>query len=149
MHITVATVQAWLEETKLSLSDLEPELESQIASVVISRLSSTFDVSAWDDEDTTPQLVQTLIAMLYAAWLYDKAYSDNAEEPNAYATLLRQTVEANLAGLLSGNLVLVEDPLPAGAGSPVFYPNDASSAMLPSTEFPSDGPPAFTMGTPF
>ena len=150
MHITPGAVQAWLEETKLSVTSLDAELEDQISSTVLARLDSTFDVTTWTNEIQTPKLVQSIIAMLYAAWVYDRAYGDNAEQPNAYATLLRQTAMNNIQGLLSGVIVLpAPNTLPEGTSSPVFFPTDLSSATESTVDDPADGPAAFSMGMPF
>jgi len=159
MHIAAAEVNAWFEPSKLSLSVDEftknPEnvqLESQIVTQVFSRLRAVFDTSTWVDNATTPKLVKSICAMLIAAWIYDRVYSENAEleETATYAELLRRTAEANIQMLLSGMIVLEENPTAAaGIGQPSFFPNDLSSSLCPTSENPSDGPPAFTMGQVF
>lgn len=151
MHITLDEVNAWAESTKLDFSagELDEALERHVSTQIISRLRGTFDVSTWVDDATTPKLVRTLISMLYMAWYYDKHYSDDAEA-NAYAQLLRETVEANILGLLSGDIILEEFPdANIGVGTPSFFPTDASSSRPSSSMFPSDGPPVFTMGSVF
>jgi len=151
-HISVDDANAWLEATKLDLtaSDLDADLELQVSTQILNRLGIVFDVSGWSTRETTPRLVRSIIAMEYVAWVYDKTYADN-EDANSYAALLRQHVEANITGLMAGNITLPEvDPNPAqDTSEPVFFPNDASSANEPSMDFPSDGPPAFMMGTVF
>lgn len=148
-HITVAEANAWFESTKLALTSIESELEAQVASSILSRLTAVFDVSAWIDQTSTPKLVRSIIAMYYCSWVYDRAYSDDAKEENDYANLLRRMAEANILGLLSGVIVIPESPDNADVGVPTFFPNDLSSSLEPTPESPSDGGPAFMMGTVF
>ena len=148
-HITLAEANAWLEPTKLTLSAIDSELEAQVTNLIFARLLGTFDTASWLNVATTPKIVRTIIAMHYVAWTYDKTYSDDAES-NAYAALLRQYADANLVGLIAGNIELEELPdANVGVSSPSFFPNDASSVREPTQDHPSDGPPSFTMGTVF
>jgi hypothetical protein len=149
MHIQTVDVNAWLEDTKLSLDSLDASLEDQVSNLILSRLAPEFTVTTWTDIASTPKIIRTLIAMLYAAWTYDRAYGDNAEEPNTYAVLLRRTVESNIAGILSGYIVVTESPLTTDSREPVFFPTDFSSAQAPTDDNPEWGPPAFMMGSVF
>lgn len=150
-HISPEEANAWLESTKLSLSELDDELEWQITSQIMSRLSAGFNTSTWTDATTTPRLVRTIIAMYYVAAVYDRTYSDNTDDTiSNYATILRSLAESNITGLLNGTITLEEDPTAnADIGSPVFFPNDASSAQKPTRDNPSDGGPSFMMGMVF
>ena len=146
-HITLSEANAWLEPTKLTLSTIDAALEQQVVNLVYGRLANAFDTSSWVNESTTPVLVRTIIAMHYVAWTYDRTYSDDADA-NAYARLLRQYADVNIQGLIDGNLELIESPTANDdRGKPVFFPTDASSANEPTSDRPSDGGPAFTMGT--
>jgi hypothetical protein len=148
-HIGIDDANAWLEPTKLTLSDIDPNLEGQVSAQIFGRLLASFDTSTWLTSATTPQIVRTVIAMYYVAWTYDKFYSDDAES-NAYASLLRQNADLIIAGLLAGTIELVELPTANDEiGSPVFFPNDVSSAACPTADNPSAGGPSFTMGTVF
>lgn len=147
--LTVPEANAWLDSTKLTLSSIEVELEEQVKNQIFARLHGAFDTSGWVSNLSTPKLVRTILAMYYVSWIYDRAYSDDAES-NAYAQLLRQMADANIVGLVAGTIELTEFPdLNAGISSPSFFPNDASSANEPTPENPSDGGPAFMMGTVF
>jgi hypothetical protein len=148
--IELADAQAWIEPTKLTLSTIDANLESQITTQIFARLpSASFTTTAWVTPATTPAIVRTTIAMYYVAWMYDKYYSDDAEA-NAYAELLRQYADLNIAGLIAGSIELEEGPgVVTDAGSPSFFPTDESSRNQPTVDNPSDGPPAFTMGTVF
>jgi hypothetical protein len=147
-HITVPEAQAWAEGTKLTVASLDAELEAHLAEEVIRRLDSGFDVTGWTNETTTPKLVRTIIAKLYIAWLYDRAYSEDIEQGNNYADRLKINAEALMQGLLDGTIEL--PGADAGTfGEPAFYPTDASSAQEPTFDDPSLGPAAFAMGMRF
>lgn len=148
-HFTVAELNAWSEPTKLTLSAIDSSLELQVATQVLPQLASVFNTSTWTNDATTPALVRSIMAMYYVAWIYDRTYSEDAES-NEYSQLLRTTAQANINGLINGTVILAEDPTAnAYSGTPSFYPNDASSALAPTAETPSDGPPSFMIGTVF
>lgn len=139
--------QAWAEGTKLTIAALDLNLLAHIENEVIGRLNSAFDTSTWVDDVTTPVLVQTIISKMYVAWLYDRQYSEDIEQGSNYADRLKANAETLTMGLLDGT---IEIPgIPDVAGSPVFYPTDASSAQPPTFDDPSLGPAAFSMGQRF
>lgn len=151
-HITVAEVQSWLEETKLTLTSISTEREAQIAAQVIARVVSAYPEAAptWIDEATTPRLIRSIIAMMYAGWYYDTQYSENPDD-NTYADRLRKAADDLIAGIIAGTIDITEvEGLPT-IGQPVFYPTDASSApdAKPTLEDPSAGPPMFSIGKVF
>jgi hypothetical protein len=149
VHIALDEANAWFESTKLALSEVDEQLESQVVSLLFSRLAGTYPTTSWIDEATTPDLIRTLIAMSYAAWYYDRTYSDDSES-NEYAALLRRYIEDNISGLLSGSVTIIEIPTDAAEISqPTFFPNDLSSANNPTSDNPSDGGPSFMMGSIF
>jgi hypothetical protein len=146
-HITVAEAQAWAEGTKLTIPSLDTALEGHLAGEVLARLSSAFDTTTWTDAVLTPSLVRTIISKLYVAWLYDRQYSEDIEQGNNYADRLKINAEMLMTGLLDGTIEL--PGLPDIAGSPIYYPTDASSALEPTEDDPSLGPAAFSMGMRF
>lgn len=160
MHINSYDVNAWFESTKLDLSPdprrpategLNEELEEQVSSYILTRLGAQFPTyTTWVDRDTTPVIVRTLIAMWYAAAYYDLHYADDAEN-NAFADKLRQMVELQLSGILSGQIPIPElpDENQTTSGQPSFFPNDLSSSLEPTPDNPSDGGPYFMMGSVF
>lgn len=149
-NITLAEAQAWLECTKLSLTHLDTSMESQIAAQVLARVVSAYptDVVTWVDATTTPRLIRSVIAMLYAGWFYDKTYSENPEE-NSYADRLREQANNLIESIIAGTTDLVEVETPSSLGRPVFFPTDASTAAKPTSDNPSDGPMSFLMGKVF
>ena len=148
-RIELSDAQAWVEKTKLTFAELDPDLLQQVESQVIARLSGQFETVTWVDAATTPKMVKSVIAMLYVAWYYDRSYSEDQEQGNDYAALLRASAEALMTGILDGSVDLPEVPGSPEPGGPSFYPTDASSALSPTLEDPSLGPAAFSMGAKF
>lgn len=147
--VTVDEVQAWLESTKLRL-DHDDELveEIHISRIVLSKLSTRFDVDTWLDPTTTPGLVRTIISMLTAASRYNKVYSESdADAGNPYANKLEEMAYEMLEQLLTGEMILtdVTDSGPNVEGTVTFYPTDASSLI----DDEDDSDRKFSMGTVF
>jgi hypothetical protein len=149
-NIIVEEAQVWCERTKLDLgSSLDGGLEGQVASTVLARLGSTYNTSTWTTTLTTPPVVKTIIAMFYAAWMYNKRYSDDNDDTNAYADKLMEMAEAMLVNLLDGTTEIPGVDPTVDSGAPAFYPTDASSAECPTWDDQSLGPAAFSMQTKF
>lgn len=147
-HFTVAEAQAWAESTKLPVTTINADLEQAVTNLVFGQLRLLFPVTTWTNESATPPLIRTILAMNYIAAVYEKHYAQE-EEAAAYAATLRNLASASIAGLLSGNVTMDEYVLPVDTGQPTFFPNDLSSALEPTTDSPSDGGPAFMMGSVF
>jgi hypothetical protein len=148
-RITPSDAQGWAESTKLTVSNLDASLLEQIEAEIIGRLNSLFTTTGWTTPTNTPILVKVIIAKTYVAWFYDRQYSENQTEGNDYAAMLRQNAEMLMTGLIDGTIDLPgETPVGAGAG-PSFYPNDASSAMEPTSDDLSLGPNKFSMNMKF
>lgn len=150
-RIDAPDADAWTEKTKLAITALEPAMLDQIETQVLGRLATQFDeVSTWVSSTTTPKMVKSVIAMLYVAWYYDKTYSEDQEQLNDYAILLRAQAENLIQGILDGSIILEEVPDDGSEpGGPSFYPTDASSALCPTLLDPSLGPARFSIGTTF
>lgn len=147
-RITLQYAQGWAEPTKLTLSALDVALLEQIEAEILARLSVGYVTTTWITPATTPILIQVIIAKTYVSWIYDRQYSENQEEGNDYAALLRQNAEMLISGLIDGIIDIPGIPS-TGSGTPGFYPNDASSAMEPTFDDPSLGPAKFSMGKVF
>lgn len=148
-RITTADAQGWAESTKLPLSSLDASLVSQIETEIISRLNSVYVTTGWTDNTNTPSIVKVIIAKSYVAWVYDRQYSENQENGNDYAAMLRSNAEMLMEGLINGTIDIPgETPVGSGIGAS-FYPNDASSALEPTVDDPSLGPAKFSMGKVF
>ena len=153
MHIQVADVQTWLDSVKAQITSIDPTMEQHISGYTLGRLLDTFDdptfgVPTWVDYNSTPLLVRQCIAMLFAAWFYDRQYSEVASQGlthtvvatshngsttipivagTPYGLLLRTSAETLLEGIISGSILLQEIQPNAPAVLPEFYPTDASS----------------------
>jgi hypothetical protein len=145
--VTKERCQGWAERTKLTIAALDQDLLGSIQDEVLGRLGSIADVTTWITPTTTPTIVQVIISKMYMAWQYDRQYSEDIEGGNNYADRLKMNAEMLMIGLLDGTIGL--PGLPDIAGSPVFYPTDASSAQAPTDLDPSLGPAAFSMGMRF
>lgn len=147
-NIDIPEAQAWCEGTKLNLGTaLDGELEASISTQVIGRIAQVYDTSSWTDASTTPKLVRSVIAMLYASWIYSRQYSETVGPGvTTYGDLLRQNAEALIQGILSGAITLSDSTPTTDVGVPLFYPTDDSSALDPTSDDTSLGPEKFTMG---
>jgi hypothetical protein len=146
-HITAAETNAWADKYKLDLTTLDGELEDSLATQVIVRLSQVYDTSSWVDTTTTPSLVRKIIAMKYVGWYFQRTYSED-EEANNYGLMLIGQADNLIEGIVSGAYPLPGTTTVDGiaVGTPVFYPNDASSALTPTASDRSLGPARFSMG---
>lgn len=147
-RIEVEDAQAWAEKTKLPMVTLEPNLVSQIEGQVLDRLSGGFDTSTWLDSTTTPPIIKSVIAMFYVSWVYDKQYSEEQQQLNDYAVLLRAQAESLMVGILDGSTAVPGLPVPT-TGGPAFYPTDASSLTQPTDLDRSLGAVKFSMNLVF
>lgn len=160
-HFKSEEALAFVEDTKLDFgSSIDNSLEQQMTLQVLPRLAVIYDTSTWVDEDTTPPLIRSLIAMLYVAELYDRVYSDNSDDTTSnYAFILKRTVQANIAGLINGTIVLPEFPdVAAGVDTPLFFPTDTSSMLnkvagceggMGTLDDPANTDASFSMGMVF
>lgn len=156
-HITTSDVQSWLETTKLSVSTIEPNLEAQVSAEVLGKLGQTFsaNVPLWVDSTTTPQIVRQVIAMYYASWIYDRAFSEveTNEAVTSYGAVLRTWATSLLNSIITGSVEILDSPANAATG-PIFYPTDTSStweAWRINTDCNDNslGPAKFGMGKVF
>lgn len=129
LRISLEEEQGWLESTKLQITDVDAALQDAAVDLVFSALGSLYDTSLWLDPLSTPSLVRKIIAMLVAAWVYDRQYSEDAAGQDQYADKLEKRAMMLLDGLTSGLLTLTDiDPVLSDPTSPEFYPNDATGS---------------------
>lgn len=144
-RVSVEEVQAWLEQTKLTIASINTALATQIEEMVISRLATAYTTTTWVDAATTPKLVRYIVSMLYASFFIDRQYSED-ERSNAWARRLNGIAETMILGILNGSIDLLDVPAAQVNASPSYYPNDASSALEVTDEDSSLGGPSFSMG---
>lgn len=159
-RISLDDVQAWTESTKLSPQALDLDHLSQIEEEVLSQVASVYDTSTWLDKPSTPRLIQVIISKTYAAWLYDKFYSENQNLPNQYAQKLKDNAMMLIQGIISGTIT-IPGTIPSNPVGATYYPSDASSGIDPTTGYydptrqvvitgdTSVGPAKFSMGSVF
>jgi hypothetical protein len=129
--ITLPEASAWGEKTKLApaLVTLDSELLGQVQSEVLAHISVVGDTSGWTSSANTPQMVKTILAKLYIAWIIDRQYSEDTDL-SAYAALLRSGAMALLTAIETSAIDIpgVTDIGDSGAGDglPGHYPTDAS-----------------------
>lgn len=149
-YITHQEANAWADGSKLRLTSLDSELESSVASQVLGRVSQVYDVSSWvADVSVTPTLVKKIIAMGYMAAYYQRVYSEDTDLSN-YGIMLQDRVDNLIDGIVAGDLTLTDgtvvDSSVAVGDTALFYPTDASSALVPTMDDSSLGGAKFTMG---
>lgn len=146
-HITTADVNAFADGRKITIAALDAALEGTQSTQVFARLSQIYNTSTWVDENTTPTLVKSIIAMLYVGWLFQRTYSEDTNISN-YGTLLIAEATTLLDGLVAESIVIPNLPIGQNTGlsQPSFYPDDLSSAAETTYDDMSLGPAKFTMG---
>ena len=130
-HITATQVQAWLESTKLTVTTIDPSLETQVSTEILGKLAQTLSAYTplWVDTSTTPEVVQQCIAMTYAGWIFDRAYSEVVSQSTtaSYGAQLRAWAMTLLNDIITGGVFINEIAPNSAAAEPAYYPNDASS----------------------
>jgi len=147
-RVTLAEIQGWLDPVKLTLPSIDTELLANLEEETLSKVASVYDVSGWTTSGNTPKLIRTIISKYYASWIMDRFYSENQDEGNDYAKRLCDNADSVVAGILSRVIIIPEVPEPTNNAAS-YYPNDASSALEPTTADPSLGGPYFSLGRGF
>lgn len=148
-RVALSEVQAWLEPAKLTLSTLDTELLSQLEEEVLVQLAPQYNVGSWTTPESTPKIVRVIIAKTYASFTIDRAYSENQDGGNDYAARLMANANMLLTGLTGGSIDIPDVPATNSSSSPSFFPTDASSAQLPTSDNPEFGGPYFSLGRVF
>lgn len=148
---TLPEVQQWLEQSKLTVENVEQPLHDHYRDVVLSRLFNVYTTSGWVSVSTTPSLVRKIIAMLMASVIYRRAYSEDNSDDDSYGGWLESSAMSLLDGLAGGSLQLPEEEAPVSAsGQPVFWPTDSTATLEPGNGLVgSDSDRKFTMGMAF
>lgn len=141
-YITSQQVQQWLNQTKLTISEVDAELESTAQLIVFAAISTEYTTTTWVDASTTPQLIQRVISMFVAAWTYIRALSDEEGiDPDFWGARLEAMANKLLEQIADGSLTIPgADPVLNIAGYPSFYPTDDQI---------DDDAAKFTMGVTF
>ena len=145
VYLVPEDVNSWLETSKLSIdtSNIETQVETFAVNQVVGKLASRYDTVLWVNRAGTPALVIQLTAMLYAAAVYRRQYSEDLVDGEGlnWAQWLEKSVEGYLTSLLDGTIIIDGSILDdSGLRLPAFYPTDLSSI---------DDPAKFTMMASF
>lgn len=131
--------QQWIDETKLPIGTLDVGLIETATQMVMSRVSRVYNVTGWidsgppmsPDQEACPSLVQKVISLLIASWLYARAYSEASDEvENKYASRLESMAEDLTAGI-EGGIISLTDANPVTfipADEPVYMPSVSDAA---------------------
>jgi hypothetical protein len=152
VHVTVAEVQQWIQDTRLTVASVNPELESSAYSRVVSALALRYTTATWVDSTTTPALVRSIISMLIAAWTINRAHAETMGDVDAYGVHLESSAMILLGGLADGS-ILVDDTAIGdyATGQPAFWPTDIATTTATEEGWDADGaaPLMFTAGKVF
>ncbi len=133
-YLTAGQVNSWLATTKYTVTEVNADLERAASELVVGRVGSRYVTTDWVDAETTPAVVVDILAMLVAAWEYDKAIAEEDGEGNNYGTRLEKRAMALLGDIVDGSIDLSDETETVEPTSPAFYPTDNSTA---SEESPS------------
>lgn len=124
-YVTELEIQQWLEATKLNVSSVDAQLELSARNIAFNKLSQIYDTTVWTNIATTPALIRQVISMLVAAWIYNRAFSQEDSEGSGYAAWLEDKAMGLLESISTGALDLPEVVgIVTSVSGPSFYPND-------------------------
>src|SRR3972149_4238239 len=149
VHVTFEEVQQWIQDTRLALDIVDPELENSAFSRVQGALALRYDTNIWTDSTTTPDLIRSIVSMLIAAWTINRAHAETVGERDAYGVHLESSAMLLLGGLADGS-ILVDDTAVGdySAVQPGFWPTDVATQVAIDEGWDAEGaaPMMFTAG---
>ena len=140
--ITAKMANALTDSSKLNITTIDTELESQIVAQVFSELRGLYDTTTWVEESTTPKLVKSILSMIYTGMVYNKTYAVDGADTDLYGNMLIADANKLLDSVSSGVSVLV-DSNPAVT---IVASSDNFSVPFFAVES-SDTEPKFSMDT--
>lgn len=151
-YLGVTNINNWLATSKYSVSAVNTDMENNAVALVLGKLDGRYAIEEWVDQASTPDMVVSILAMLVAAWEYDRAVSEDGEGDSYSVRLERRAMEL-LMGLYDGTITIPEVPQDASATTgygPAFFPTDASNNLFEQDPYNPEGSPrAFSMGMLF
>ena len=151
-YLSVDNINNWLATSKYSVSAVNADMENNAAALVLGKLDGRYAIEDWVDQVSTPDMIVSILAMLVAAWEYDRAVSEDGEGDSYAARLERRAMEL-LMGLSDGTITIPDVPQDPSADSgygPAFFPTDDSTELFAEDPYDPEGSPrAFTMGMKF
>jgi hypothetical protein len=105
-HCTVSEVQSWLQSTKLKIDNIDPDLETSAVNIVFGQLGAIYVTTGWLDDTNTPSIVQTILCMLLASWIYRRAYAENIETDLSYPSWLEDEANMLIQMIVGGTIAI-------------------------------------------
>jgi hypothetical protein len=129
--IVVGDINQWLGVNKLEIATLPTELTESQTQYVFGKLRTVYldVIDGWTTTSNTPELIQSVISMRVAGYLYLRQYAEEASGWAAYGQYLLRESDKWLDQINSGALDLdgVDFPL---TSSIAFYPDDIASEAV-------------------
>jgi hypothetical protein len=148
-YLQITDINNWLAITKYSVSEVNSGMEDAAVALVFGALDTRYDIAVWVDEASTPDLIQSVLAMLIAAWEYDRAVGEDDGEGQSYASRLERRAMQLLGALADGSIV-VPGVIQQDIEGPAFFPTDDSTTLFDSDPHNPDATPmAFSMNKVF
>lgn len=128
--LTSELVNAWTDKDRYNLTTLDATLADQIAAQVIGQASQAFDTATWVSSATTPDLIKSVMAMLYVGRVYQARNIDTVDDISFYGSKLILDAEALLENIISGatkitlNGVVLES-IGSANGALIFEPTES------------------------
>ncbi len=146
--IPISKINQFLPREKLDLNENVPQgeqypedhhlisdLEETARDIVLGLLAETYDVSTWSNGPTSaPTMIRNIIGLLVAGWVYDRQFSEYAEQGTTYGQRRVDEAYALIQQLVDGTIVI--------PGTDAIFDESKKASTL-ETE------PVFTMGTQF
>lgn len=153
--IELVDIQQWLELTKIEPSSIDAALEISCQEEAFSRLATKYDVSTWIDASTTPELVKTIVSLLYAGRLWNRSFQAGSSKEGSYGDKLIRRADLLLLGIVEGEYDLIDTDTgntidPASDEGPSFFPDDSATELAKTDPEHADAAPQYaTMGMRF
>lgn len=133
MYLTTDLVLAWSNGDKVTWADtVDESLDSQIASQVLAKAARAFDTTTWIDNDTTPDLILSIIAMIYVGRKFQELYGEDSLNSD-YGSALVTDAFNMLQNLIDGDLILLDEdmlPIESSVGSGLRFEPTESDPMF-------------------
>ncbi len=106
MYVSVERIQAWLQDSKFDVGEVEETWENLHRLVLFGKLERRYDTTLWTDEDDTPELVLNIMSMKVAADFLRKVASEE-DGLTTYADHLDQRAMMICDGIVAGDIDIV------------------------------------------
>lgn len=115
--VALEKVNQFLPHEKMEVvkhSDVN-DLEETARDIVFGKLALYYDTPTWTTPATTPSMVNNILGLLVAGWVYDRQFSEEAAEGGSYGSRRVEEAYRLLEGILAGEYD-IGDMLPTATG---------------------------------